>query len=50
MSLTVSFDSHIAHRAEEIASKMGMSAPEYITRVVEEAMKMLATTRNVQRS
>lgn len=39
MSTTVSFDSHIAHRADEIASKMGMSTSEYITKVIEEAIE-----------
>jgi len=39
MSMTVSFDSRIAQYAEEISSKLGISASEYITRLVEEAIE-----------
>ncbi len=39
MSMTVSFDSRIAQCAEEISSKLGISASEYITGIVEEAIE-----------
>ncbi len=39
MSMTVSFNSHIAQCAETIASKLGITASEYITRLVEEAIE-----------
>lgn len=39
MSMTVSFDSRITQCAEEISSKLGISASEYITRIVEEAIE-----------
>lgn len=39
MSITVTFDSHIAQCAATIASKLGISSSEYITRLVEEALE-----------
>lgn len=39
MSMTVSFNTHIAQCVETIASKLGISASEYITRLVEEAIE-----------
>ncbi len=39
MALTVQFDAHIAQSVETIASELGISAEEYITALVEEAIE-----------
>lgn len=39
MSMTVSFDPSMAHDVEAIASRNGMTASEYVTKVVAEAIE-----------